>query len=320
MSAFTKNRLEVAIRAIVVLLGFFFVYIQSFFGKLLPKLDVDYVTFGKLLLVGVFVSLPLTRRLQQNPGFLQRYWRLIGIVFLLIFTTMIVLTPTTPNLASSTTDVIFNLPANKIQTDLANLMPQSPVLVILAGNHQIYRYNAVLIDVLGTGRATLTPPYKNKDATTVHISLRRGSNNTDAVEFADELASTDTIFLLPASSILTPTTSSPTPISENTKVDAKFSLPIEKIQQSDTSNIQAGCHIALLLVENHQVYRYDATVVQVTRVSSTPTSGSSLTATPSSNSKITSISISLTDPTDQMVVDFAGQLSEVSTIYLLPLV
>src|SRR6266516_4161213 len=104
MSAFTKNRLEVAIRAIVVLLGFFFVYIQSFFGKLLPKLDVDYVTFGKLLLVGVFVSLPLTRRLQQNPGFLQRYWRLIGIVFLLIFTTMIVLTPTTPNLASSNTD------------------------------------------------------------------------------------------------------------------------------------------------------------------------------------------------------------------------
>lgn len=164
--------------------------------------DRDMFTLGKWLLILAFLPFLLNPRL-------RRAWLEIGFIALLVFT-VVIITTAPPSLPMPTdlslsTNTIFNLPVSKLQSDLNGLQPGSQVLIILAGNQEKQQsYTATLVDVMGEGSEALTPPYENKDAVTIHISLAA----TTAVEFADQLANASTIFLL-----LLPSTPAPSPAS-----------------------------------------------------------------------------------------------------------
>ncbi len=162
--------------------------------------DREMFTLGKWLLILAFLPFLLNPRL-------RRAWLEIGFLALLVFTVVIITTtppslPMPPNLSLST-NTTFNLPVSKLQSDLNGLQPGSQVLIVLAGNQEKQQsYTATLVDVMGEGSDALAPPYKNKDAVTIHISLAA----SNAVEFADQLANASTIFLL-----LLPSTPAPSP-------------------------------------------------------------------------------------------------------------
>jgi len=101
-----------------------------------------------------------------------------------------------------------------------------------------------------------------------------------------------------------------TSASKPTSVSAVFTLPADKIQ-SDLTGLQNNESVVVLLVVNHQAYRYDATVVQVREANAIPAS------TPGVNEKTVALSIRLAQTTTSTVIDFVTQLSDASAIYLL---
>lgn len=204
----------------------------------------------------------------------------------------------------------FLLDASKIETNLKVLTPNSTVQVILTGDssHPAQIYDAQLNTIQGLG-VPGTPPY-NKDVVKVSVNIPGGINAETATEFANQLANTNAIFILPPP----PTTSTTTP---NPLMPAQtFVLSTDKIQ-TDLNNLTAlftngenSVPVAVLLIVNQQAHLYYAEVKSKPQQTETPIP---------LPDKSVSITITLNNATDDTIIDFATQLANASNIYLFPL-
>jgi hypothetical protein len=250
-------------------------------------------------------------------------WLELGIILLLLLAVLtIIISPSSGSSSSppaatysttATANATFILPADKVQSDLSDLQPNSNIVVILvSGDHKANKYNATLLDVDGVGNEPLPLPYPKKNAATVRISLSRSAY--DIADFANQLTGVSTIFLLPSTppnSNPSPTPSAP-PYSTTATANAIFILPAAKIQ-SDLSGLQPNSNILIVLVSNDHkaANNYDAILLDVEGT------GNDLLPTPYQKINAATVRISLSRSAYD-IGDFASQLTDASAIFLLP--
>ncbi len=249
---------------------------------------------------------------QRGP--LWRFLPEVGIFLLIVFALLTIIFPSsgpsqsppaTPYSSTATANATFMIPADKIQSDLTVLQPNSNILIVLvSSDHKAAnKYNAILVDAEGVGNVPLPTPYHKNNVAQVRITLSRSAY--DIGNFTSQLTDASAIFLLPSTA--TPTvTPTPTPITK----DPSFVLPASKIL-SNLSKIHPGDSVRVILVENQQLHLYDATVNQVLGVNGVPI------AAPYENEKVALVSITLTkQTTNEDIKAFISQLSDASGIYL----
>ncbi|GAC1630731.1 MAG: hypothetical protein NVS4B7_19130 [Ktedonobacteraceae bacterium] len=282
------------IAIILALLGMLILFDNRILNSFLSTTIVTIIAI--IFLIAAFLLLAVSFRVRRS--WLE--FALALFLFAIIWSTVY---PSNSSnvLHSTTTDALFTLPVAKIQSDIPDLHGSKKpiaITVILIVTHEQYSYQARLIDVQDTGNdVLLNAPYQN--AANVHIFLSRDANDAKVKAFADQLADTTSIYLFPTTA---------TPVSTSA-IKLAFVLPVTKIQ-SDLSILQINKTITVLLVVNHQEYRYPATLKQVHGKD-----GKALSS-PYVNENTDNVSIVLKENT--MVEDFALQLADATAIYLLP--